>query len=141
MTSINPHGPDNPSKEPAWGYLSAPFLILLAPLIVFIDYHGLLFSSPEILFLIFGTLLFGLACGLIIKNMGLFGRVLTFACLLEFSLDLIGDFELKGKIICVIAALLFSWLLREKAKNYNPRFFGFHSGDANVPFQAIIAKP
>ena len=115
MTPINPHGNDNLSKEPAWGYLIAPPLILLAPLIVFIDYHGLLFSSPEILLVIFGTLLFGLACGAIIKILGSIARVLAFACLLEFSLDLIGDFEIKGKIICAIAALLFSWIFREKA--------------------------
>ena len=43
------------------------------------------------------------------------GRVLSFTVLLEFSLDLIGDFDDRGKIICVILAFLFSWFLREKA--------------------------
>jgi len=116
VTSIIPGALDNSSKEPAWGYLSAPSLILLAPLIVFIDFHGHPFSNPEILWLMFGTLLFGLALGFILKNSGFLSRALLLTCLLVFSLDLIGSFELKGKIICAILAFLFSWYFREKAQ-------------------------
>jgi len=62
-----------------------------------------------------GTLLFGLAFGFVLKNSGFLIRALLLTCLLVFSLDLIGSFELKGKIICAIAAFLFSWFIREKA--------------------------
>jgi len=46
--------------------------------------------------------------------MGSFGRALALTLLLEFSLDLIGDFDIKGKIICAITAFLFTWFFREK---------------------------
>ena len=93
----------------------AASLILLAPFIVFIDFHGHPFSNPEVLWLISGILLFGWACGIILKNMRPLGRAILFACLLEFSLDLIGGFDDTGKIICAVTAFLFAWFARSHA--------------------------
>ncbi|MGV7221167.1 MAG: hypothetical protein ACQ9MH_06565 [Nitrospinales bacterium] len=115
MTSKTSVNLGNLLNQSTWTFFAAPSLLLFAPLIVFICYHDLSFSSPEILLIMFGMLLFGLAFGLIIKRFGSIGQLLVLTCLLELSLDLIIDFELIGKIVCAITAFLFSWIFREKA--------------------------
>jgi len=112
---------ENPSRESDWPFYVAPCAILLAPLIAFIDFHGYPLNSPEILLIIFGMIMVGIIIGALMKNMENLGRVLFLTILLEISLDLIADFELKGKIICVISAFLFSWFFRRNA----PRILSF----------------
>ena len=106
---------ETPPKEPNWPIFFAPCLILLAPLIVFIDFHGHPFYTPEVLWILLGMIVVGIFIGSFINKMGNFGRALSLTLLLEFSLDLIGNFDDKGKIICAILAFIFSWFLREKA--------------------------
>jgi hypothetical protein len=106
---------ENPHREPNWPSYIAPCLILLAPLIAFIDYHGHPFVNPEVWWLILGMIIVGLVIGSFIKNMGNFCRSLSLAILLEFSLELIGNFDDIGKVLCAILAFLFAWFFREKA--------------------------
>jgi hypothetical protein len=96
-------------------HLLAPTLIILAPLIVFLDFHGHPFTNPEVLCVIFVMILVSGLFGLMYRRFGVFGKVLLFTLLLEFSLDLIGNFEITGKIVCAISAFIFLWLVKEKA--------------------------
>ena len=98
----------------AWNCITASFLMLLTPFVVFVSYQGYPFFSPEILWIIFGIFLSGIGCGLIIKNLGSLGQVVALTCMLGFSIGLIGDFQGKENLFCVLGALVFSWLFLEK---------------------------
>ena len=115
MTSITRKLQGKSFAGPGWDcYIALP-LILLAPFIVFIKFHGYPFAQPEVLWVIFGITLFGLACGALTKKLGTLGQAILIACLLEFSLDSVGNFQLKGKLISGIAVFIFVWVLRDKA--------------------------
>jgi len=85
-------------------------------------------------------LLSGLACGLIVINLGSLGQAFLLTCLLEFSLCLIFDFKANESIICVIVVFLFFGFFEKSHKNYRRHFFSLHCGDTRFPFGPIITN-
>ena len=88
----------------------APTLILIAPLLHFLEHHGYGLLRPEILYIALPLVVVGLLASLLIRRSSNLVRVLIISTLLATFLNLRGVY---GFFEMLIGCAVIAWLLRE----------------------------